>query len=134
MGAFLRDPFGAEGVDSMADKPRANPRYRNGALRRKNRARIKALGYPCYLCGRPINYDEPSDYQHQFSFVIDEVIPVSRWQEFGYASPEAVANDFNNLRACHYICNANKSNRTADEVRSGQGQRVRTRNVSISEW
>ena len=111
-----------------------NPRYKNGALRRKNRGRLKALGLPCYLCGRPIHYDEPSDYRHPFSFVIDEEIPVSRWQEFGYSSPEAVANDFNNLRAAHYICNAQKSNLTANEMRGAVGVKMKTRNAVVSQW
>ena len=111
-----------------------NPRYKNGNLRRKNRARLKTLGLPCYLCGRPIHYDEPSDFKHPFSFVIDEEIPVSRWQEFGYASPEAVANDFNNLRACHYICNPQKSNKTAKELQNGAASRMKTRNAVVSEW
>lgn len=110
-----------------------NPRNRNGSRRRKNVARLKAQGLPCYLCGRPIRYDEPSDFKHPFSFVCDEAIPVSRWREFGYDSPEAVANDFSNLRACHYICNANKSNRTEEEVRQGK-TKTRTLNAKISDW
>lgn len=111
-----------------------NPRSKNGNLRRKNRARLKAMGLPCYLCGRPIHYEEPSDHKHPFSFVIDEEIPVSRWQEFGYPSPEAVANDFNNLRPCHYICNLQKSNKTAKELCNGAIPRMKTRNAVISEW
>ena len=111
-----------------------NPRSKNGNLRRKNRARLKAMGLPCYLCGRPIHYDEPSDYKHPFSFVVDEEIPVSRWKEFGYDSPEAVANDFNNLRSAHYICNLQKSNRTFQEVKQKQAPRMRTRAAVVSEW
>ena len=93
-----------------------NPRNQNGNLRRKNRARIKARGDFCYLCGRPIDYDRV-DVTDPMSWVIDEVIPVSRWREFGYPSPRAVAEDFNNLRAAHRICNAQKSNKTVDELR-----------------
>ena len=92
-----------------------NPRYANGNLRRKNRARLKAMGLPCHICGKPIHYEEPSDSKHPFSFVIDEVIPVSRWREFGYSSPRAVAEDFNNIAPAHYCCNAMKSNRVAGE-------------------
>ena len=88
-----------------------NPRYKNGNLRRKHRARIKAMGLPCHLCGRPIHYDEPSDSQHPWSFVIDEIIPVSKWREYGYASPEKVAEDFNNLAPAHYSCNAHRGNK-----------------------
>lgn len=90
-----------------------NPRYHNGNLRRKHRARIKAMGGPCALCGGalgPIHYDEPSDHLHPLSFVVDEIRPVSRWREFGYPSREAAAQDWNNLQAAHWCCNAAKSN------------------------
>ena len=91
-----------------------NPRYKNGNMRRKYRARFKAMGAPCGICkGKlgEIHYDEPSDHKHQLSFVIDEIRPVSRWKEFGYESPEAAAQDWNNLQAAHYCCNLAKSNR-----------------------
>ena len=90
-----------------------NPRKSNGALRRKYRERLRAMAAPCGIChGRlgPIHYDEPSDAQHPFSFVIDEIKPVSRWREFGYDSPEAAAQDWNNLQAAHYVCNSVKGN------------------------
>lgn len=93
---------------------RNNPRYKNGTLRRKYRARLKAQGNECGICkGRlgPIHYDEPSDAQHPLSFVVDEIIPVSRWKEFGYDSPEAAAQDWNNLQAAHWCCNQAKSNK-----------------------
>lgn len=92
----------------------SNPRSKNGGLRRKHRARFKAMGRPCGICGGrlgPIHYDEPSDSKHPLSFVIDEKIPVSRWKEFGYESAEAAAQDWNNLQAAHYCCNAAKSNK-----------------------
>lgn len=98
----------------------ANPRYKNGTLRRKHRARFKAMNAPCGICkGRlgEIHYDEPSDSKHPLSFVIDEIKPVSRWREFGYDSPEAAARDWNNLQAAHYICNANKSDKTEAELK-----------------
>ncbi len=88
-----------------------NPRSQNGALRRKHRARFKAMGAPCGICnGRfgPIRYDEPSDAAHPLSFVIDEIRPVSKWRLFGYPSPSAAAQDWNNLQAAHYVCNAKK--------------------------
>ena len=90
----------------------SNPRYTNGALRRKNRARFKAMGLPCHICGKAIHYDEPSDYRHPLSFVIDEIHPVSRWEEFGYNSPRQAAEDWSNLAPAHYCCNAAKGNRT----------------------
>lgn len=88
-----------------------NPRYANGALRRKHRARLKAMGAPCGICGGrlgPIHYDEPSDAAHPLSFVVDEIRPVARWREFGYTSPRAAAEDWDNLQAAHYWCNAQK--------------------------
>ena len=96
-----------------------NPRNKNGALRRKYRARLKAMAGPCAICGGrlgPIHYDEPSDAQHPLSFVIDERLPVSKWRECGYDSPEAVARDWNNLQPAHYICNQIKSNKIGDET------------------
>ena len=88
-----------------------NPRTKNGALRRKYRARFRAMGAPCGICkGRlgPIRYDEPSDARHPLSFVIDEIRPVSKWRQFGYASPEAAAQDWENVQAAHWCCNASK--------------------------
>lgn len=70
---------------------------------------------PCGICkGRfgPIHYDEPSDYKHPLSFVIDEIKPISRYKEFGYPSREAAAKDWNNLQAAHYCCNAAKSDKS----------------------
>lgn len=61
-----------------------NPRYANGQLRRKHRARLRAMGCECGIChGRfgPIHYDEPSDAQHPLSFVVDEIKPVSKWRQ-----------------------------------------------------
>ena len=85
-----------------------NPRWKGGK-RRKYRARFKALGLPCHLCGQPIHYDEPSDPHHPLSFVI----------EGGYESPEGAALDWNNLAPAHYICNQKKSNRLpTDKVRA----------------
>lgn len=98
-------------------KNKTNPRHENGNLRRKHRARFKAMGLPCAICGRPIHYDEPSDSKHPLSFVIDEINPVSRWEEFGYSSPAAAAQDWNNLQAVHYICNSKKSAHTMSELK-----------------
>lgn len=112
---------------------KANPRYKNGNLRRKHRARLKALGCECGICkGRlgPIHYDEPSDAKHPLSFVVDEIIPVSRYKEGGYKSREECANDWNNLQSAHWICNAKKSNHLpTDRVRA-----ERKMNYSDGEW
>ena len=112
----------------------SNPRYSNGNLRRKHRARLKAMGGPCGICkGRlgPIHYDEPSDSKHPLSFVIDEIKPVSRWKEFGYVSKEAAAQDWNNLQAAHYCCNAVKSNKV---VKKSVAIRAVMQNISDGKW
>ena len=96
---------------------KSNPRYANGNLRRKHRARLKALRLPCAVCGGPIHYDEPSDSKHPLSFVVDEIRPISRYWEFGYPSKRAAAEDWNNLQPCHYICNSKKSTKTMEELR-----------------
>ena len=91
-----------------------NPRRANGSLRSKYRARFKAIGAPCGICGGmlgEIHYDEPSDHNHPLSFVIDEIHPVSRWREFGYGSAREAAEDWTNLQAAHYCCNQKKGNR-----------------------
>lgn len=85
-----------------------NPRQMNGALRRKHRARFKAMGLPCAICGGrlgEIRYDEPSDHRHPLSFVIDEKIPISKYYLGGYDSPRQAAEDWNNLQPAHYCCN-----------------------------
>ena len=82
------------------------------------------MAAPCGICrGRlgPIHYDEPSDAQHPLSFVIDEIRPVSRWREFGYDSPAAAAQDWNNLQAAHFCCNQAKGNRVGPGDRPGKG-------------
>ena len=98
---------------------RYNPRNRNGNLRRKYRARFKAMGCECGICkGRlgEIHYDEPSDSDHPLSFVIDEIVPVSRYKEGGYKTPRECAEDWNNLRAAHWICNAKRGNRMPQDT------------------
>lgn len=109
-----------------------NPRHANGNLRRKHRARFRAMDAPCGICrGRlgPIDYTAPSDSAHPLSFVIDEIHPVSRWREFGYDSPEAAAQDWNNLQAAHYICNQKKSNRAPEDR-----PRIKRPSLSDGEW
>lgn len=97
-----------------------NPRYKNGNLRRKYRARFRAMDAPCGICrgrfGR-IHYEEPSDSNHPLSFVIDEIKPVSKWKQFGYNSPEEAAQDWGNLQAAHYACNQAKSNKNISDVK-----------------
>ena len=94
----------------------SNPRYKNGHRRRQIRERLKSLGMPCAICGRPIHYDEPSDSKHPLSFVVDEIRPVSKYREFGYDTPTLAALDWDNVQAVHYICNARKGARTMTEI------------------
>ena len=95
-----------------------NIRGHNGNRRRKYRARFRAMGAQCGICGGrlgEIHYDEPSDAKHPLSFVIDEIKPVSRWREFGYESAEACVDDWSNLQAAHYLCNLRKGNKLKNE-------------------
>lgn len=85
-----------------------NPRYSNGARRRAIRKRWRSIGAPCSLCGKPIDYSLPAG--HPMSFEVDEIIPVSRYLEGGYASPQQCALDFNNTRPVHRICNQRRGN------------------------
>ena len=121
----------------MEKRLTGNPRYANGALRRKYRARLKAMGEPCGIChGRlgPIHYDEPSDAAHPLSFVIDEIKPVSKWRQFGYASPRAAAEDWGNLQPAHYFCNAQKSNK-AGVFGADSGQKItKAPQISDGNW
>lgn len=113
---------------------KANPRSKNGSQRRKLKARLRALGLPCAICGRPIDYDAPSDSAHPYSFVVDEIRPVARYKEFGYASPTAAALDWNNIQACHYICNQLKGSRTMAELEARGAGAARTVSLPDGDW
>lgn len=91
--------------------PASNPRYANGAARRKLRDRIRAMGEPCWICGKPIDYSlgmvtdvaTGKRRPHPMSFVVDEVLPVSKG-----GSPVDMAN----CRPAHWICNARRGDGT----------------------
>ena len=76
-----------------------NPRYANGARRRGIRERWRAIGAPCALCGKAIQYDLPAG--HPMSFEVDEIVPVSRGGD---------PLDFSNTQPAHRICNQRKGN------------------------
>jgi hypothetical protein len=100
---------------------RPNPRNRNGNARRKLSMRLRSEGRGCWICrafGRPDRIDYSLPAGHPMCFEVDELKPVSRWQEFGYASPQACALDYDNVDAAHRSCNRWKSNMTDDEVRA----------------
>lgn len=95
---------------------RTNPRYSNGAARRKLTAMLRAEESPCIVCGKAIDYTLPAG--HPMSFEVDEDMPVSRWREFGYPSAAACALDPSNVHAAHRCCNEWKGARTLAECRS----------------
>lgn len=116
-----------------------NARYANGNLRRKHRARLKAMGCECGIChGRfgAIHYDEPSDAQHPLSFVVDEIKPISKYYLFGYSSAREAAEDWNNLQAAHYICNSKKSNKLDYDINTPTYMAPQTKRININdgEW
>lgn len=111
-----------------------NPRYKNGTLRRKHRQRFKAMGAPCGICGGrlgAIHYDEPSDSKHPLSFVIDEIRPISKWQQYGYSSAAAAAQDWQNLQPAHYICNQLKSNRTDFTLQATEQKTKQRKHIAL---
>lgn len=103
----------------MAAMAKENPRNKNGHRRKKQRAAMAAKGAPCHICGLPIDYSlgwyvDPTDgkrKRHPMSFEIDELVPVSRWQEAGYASASACASDPANQKPSHRVCNQRRSNK-----------------------
>lgn len=86
-----------------------NPRYSNGARRRAIRARWRAIGDPCHLCGKPIDYSLPAG--HPMSFEVDEIVPVSKGGD---------PLRFENTQPAHRCCNQRKGNGRFDgSKRSG---------------
>lgn len=77
-----------------------NVRRKNGARRTALRNRVKSLGLPCALCGRPIDYTLPAG--DPMSYELDEIIPVSLGGD---------PLDPDNVQPAHRICNQRKSNK-----------------------
>lgn len=73
---------------------------RNGTRRRKLRARLKAQGLPCAICGQPIDYSLPAG--DPMSFEVDEIVPVSLGGD---------ELDPANVQPAHRICNQRKGAR-----------------------
>lgn len=91
-----------------------NPRQYAWRERRKAGERFAAMNAPCGICGGArggIHYDEPRNHHFPLSLVIDEIHPVARWEEFGYASARACACDPLNWQPAHYICNLEASDK-----------------------
>ena len=100
----------------------SDPRYAKRTKRENIRARWRAIGAPCALCGKPIDYSlgfivdaQGKKHPHPMMFVVDEIVPISRYREGGFESPEQAALTFSNTQPAHYICNARK----------GDGRRVK---------
>lgn len=99
---------------------KANPRYAYRTRRENIRARWRAIGDPCHICGKPIDYSlgfitDPATGKrrpHPMMFVVDEIVPVSRYREGGFETPAQAATTFSNTRPAHYICNARRGNGT----------------------
>ncbi|WP_253201000.1 HNH endonuclease [Collinsella sp. zg1085] len=73
---------------------------KNGSVRQKMRARLRAEGRACHLCGAPIDYDLPAG--HPYSFELDHIIPIARGGE---------PYDYANAAPAHRICNRRKGAR-----------------------
>ena len=116
----------------------ANPRVSNGHRRRELRRKVAALGLPCAICGKPIDYSldtwtDPKDGRvkpHPWRYELDEICPVSRWSEGGYSSPTECALDPSNVQPTHRICNQRKGSRTGGAKRKGRRRPI----VSSGEW
>ena len=105
-----KGPFdSSEGPFSVWGHRMGNPRSANGSARRKLRAWLRSQGRPCAICGEAIDYSLPPG--HPYSFEMDEIIPVSRWQLGGYATPTQCALDRENVQPAHRICNQRRGNR-----------------------
>lgn len=93
-----------------------NPRYANGNARRKLRDRWRAIGAPCGICGKQIDYslgfvvdNRGRRHPHPMSFVVDEIVPVK------YGGDPL---DFENTRPAHWICNARRGDGTRRKPQS----------------
>lgn len=65
--------------------------------------------------------------------MIDEKIPISLWKQYGYDSPEAAVDDWDNLQPAHYICNALKSNKVVNNIINTRQADI-SANVADGEW
>ncbi len=96
------------------------PRWKNTRERKKLQLRLVAEGRPCWICrlaGRSGTIDYSLKYPHPYSFVMDELVPVSKYWLGGYPSAMACALDYANLAAAHKCCNEWRGNKTVDEVK-----------------
>lgn len=87
----------------------APKQWRNTAQRDRDRARIKATGANCSICGASIDYSLP--HTDPMSFVVDHVRPLAK----------NGADNLANKAAAHAICNNKKRARIVAPIvkRSG---------------
>lgn len=94
----------------------ARPDFRK---RERIRARLKAEGKPCAICGKPIDYDlnwwvDPKDgkrKRHPLSFEYDHATPSARGGD----------NSLDNAQPAHRICNQRKGDgRRSSGTRPGK--------------
>lgn len=86
---------------------KTNPRRANGSARNAIRRRWRAIGAPCALCGRAIDYSlgyvtDPRTGKrrmHPMAFVVDEIVPVAQGGD---------PLDFANTQPTHWLCNSRK--------------------------
>lgn len=98
-----------------AKRPRGSvSRKGNGAAYRRLWASVRSKGDPCWICGGEIDYSLPSG--DPMSFSLDHYHPVSRWAEFGYATPGVCELDPDNARAAHLVHNQSRGNRMPGEL------------------
>ena len=73
----------------------------NGNAERKLRARLRAEGRPCHICGMPIDYSLPP------------------------GDPWSFEDDYGNLDAAHRICNQRKGAHVPGDGRPTEIRRTR---------
>lgn len=118
-----------------------NPRWKGGQ-RREYQKRFRAMGLPCAICGRPIDYSLPYYYRdktgrrrvNKMAFVIDEKIPISKYQQAGYSSPAQAAQDFDNLQPAHAICNAMKYNKQSFTLKENKPHKQHAPIAKDGDW
>lgn len=73
---------------------------------------------------------------HPMAFVVDEIVPVSRYREGGFDSPEQAALTWSNTQPAHYVCNARKGNRLQNEIKKSKANGVRCKPLPqpFDEW
>lgn len=93
-----------------------NPRRQNGYKRDQLRKRVAALGLPCSICGKEIDYSlttwiDPRDgkrKRHPLSYELDEIVPISKGGS--HIDPD-------NVQPTHRICNQRRGNKPMSAVR-----------------